>query len=291
MTEAHGIDVSRYQGTINWGSVKADPFKPEFAAIRATVGDYYSDPEYRTNYLAATNAGFIATAYHVIRMHVGIESQVNRLFNFLGDDIPPYPLCMDCETTDGKNPREIENIIRSVCELVEARTNKTPIIYTGDWWWNPNVPRNNWCQRYPLWVALYGTALRLPADWNDWLIWQYSSTGRLNGINANVDLNRWNGTSEDMFNFFGVETPPEPPEPPQPGDGLTMRVAIEGLRKRSGPGTNFERLGYIDNNSLVEVLDVAPSLVYGQPAVWAKINSTEWICVQLGSTRYVLVEQ
>ena len=78
MTEAHGIDVSRYQGTINWGSVKADPFKPEFAAIRATVGDYYSDPEYRTNYLAATNAGFIATAYHVIRMHVGIESQVNR---------------------------------------------------------------------------------------------------------------------------------------------------------------------------------------------------------------------
>lgn len=283
---AAGIDVSLYQGSINWNLVKQDALNIKYAFVRATVGDFLADNTYHSNYNGAIGAGIITMPYHVIRMHCGIDSQLNRLFNFLGTDYNPnLPIALDCETTDGKNPRQIETIIRTIAEAVETRTGTTPVIYTGDWWWNPNVPRNTWCQHYPLWTAYYSSAPKMPIDWSEWKFWQYSSSGSVAGINARVDLNWFNGTEEEMLAFFKLAEPPEPPVT----TGLYFNVATSQLYVRAAPTVGASVVGSLSGGTRVQALDVASSLSYGKHSAWIKIATDQWACVQLGGSRYMEV--
>ncbi len=75
-----------------------------------------------------------------------------------------------------------------------------------------------WARDYPLWLAQYpnsyveGSQPYLPRGWFKWTFWQYSEKGRVNGINAKVDLNVFNGSLEDLYKFAGAEINQEKPE-------------------------------------------------------------------------------
>jgi lysozyme len=100
---------------------------------------------------------------------------------------------------------------------VESAFNRKPIIYSRAYFLQDYFSEMGggppvWAKEYPLWLAQYpnvyveGSQPSLPRGWFQWTFWQYSQTGRVNGINAKVDLNVFNGSLEQLYRFAGVES-------------------------------------------------------------------------------------
>jgi LysM repeat protein len=109
---------------------------------------------------------------------------------------------------------------------VEDAFNKKPIIYSGkfflqDYFSESSGGPPSWAKDHALWLAQYpnqyvaGMEPSLPRGWFKWTFWQYSEKGRINGINANVDLNVFNGTLEELYKFVGAQIITERPQTPQ----------------------------------------------------------------------------
>ena len=200
MTAASGIDVSYYQQQINWAQVAATGKK--FAIIRATLGSTYTDPYYAANENGARNAGIAPGAYHVYKPSQDIQTQANHFYSVVGKlhdgDVIPW---IDAELFEPLPDEERVNmydLAQKLAELIVACERKFGSkvgIYTGAWWWNqlPAAERANprW-QGPPKWFASYtntpGTVTK-PYGFTTYDIHQYTSSGRVSGINGNVDLN------------------------------------------------------------------------------------------------------
>lgn len=222
-----GVDVSRHQGRMDWPKCAAQGVT--FAAIRATVGNYYTDPQFALNWQNAKAAGILVTAYHVVTPDIDAGAQMARLKSVIGEDHWfDLPLVLDCELTRGKIPSDISENINNCADIAMDWGMARPIIYTRqDWWDNHTLPSPHW-KLYDLWVASYTSAPQptLPRDWSDWLIWQYTSKGdgpKYGASSKSIDLNRFNGT------LPGVE-PPEPPEPEPTEYPMQIRTNTPGAR-------------------------------------------------------------
>jgi LysM repeat protein len=138
-------------------------------------------------------------------------------------ELPPV---LDLETQDGQTKERIIARARIWLDLVEAAFDKKPIIYSGQYFLQDYFSEAGggppaWAKDYPLWLAQYpnqyvpGMQPTLPRGWFKWTFWQYGEKGRVNGINANVDLNLFNGSLEDLYKFTGAEIVIEPPTSPK----------------------------------------------------------------------------
>jgi len=193
-----GIDVSYYQGTIDWDAVAADGV--EFAFIRVSDGLGYPDSQFQNNWQGAQAAGILRGVYQFFREDEDPVDQADYLLaqmGGLGDgDLPPV---IDVESTDGAGPGEIVANVQEWIDHVEAATGRKPIVYTGKYFWQDNVGSTAFSS-YPLWAAHYGvTCPNIPDQWDDWTFWQYSSSGAVDGIAGNVDVNRFNGSWADLL--------------------------------------------------------------------------------------------
>lgn len=193
-----GIDVSYYQGTIDWDAVAADGV--EFAFIRVSDGLGYPDSQFSANWQGAGDAGILRGVYQFFREDEDPIDQADYLLTQMGDlgdgDLPPV---IDVESTDGQNSSTIVSNIQDWVDHVEAATGRTPIIYTGSYFWQDNVGSDAFSS-YPLWTAHYGvTCPNVATQWNEWTFWQYSSTESVNGIAGNVDANWFNGGYADLL--------------------------------------------------------------------------------------------
>ena len=143
----------------------------------------------------------------------------------LNDDgeLPPV---LDLETPDGQRKEKIIPAAKIWLDRVEAVFGKKPIIYSGqfflqDFFSEVGGGPPAWAKDYPLWLAQYpnqyvpGMQPFLPRGWFKWTFWQYSEKGRVNGINANVDLDVFNGSLEDLYKFAGAQIVTEKPKTPQ----------------------------------------------------------------------------
>jgi len=226
------VDVSRHNGELNF--VKMVAAGVEGIAIRATVGDYYTDPRFYENWSKAEVAGIYRTAYHVIRPKCDFKAQMNRFFDVVGARRPvfgKYGWVMDCEVLDGQTKQTITDSIWYGVNAASQHAGKAAFIYTRMSYWNHAVnPSSNWKQ-WPLWVARYTTAaapwfgseasyLRpRPHEWGSWSMWQYSADGNHQGTahgagSPHLDLNR---ARPEIFK--GAELPAKPaPEPSEPID-------------------------------------------------------------------------
>ena len=153
------VDVSRHNGELNF--VKMVAAGVEGIAIRATVGDYYTDPRFYENWSKAEVAGIYRTAYHVIRPKCDFKAQMNRFFDVVGARRPvfgKYGWVMDCEVLDGQTKQKITDFIWYGVNAASQHAGKAAFIYTRMSYWNHAVnPSSNWKQ-WPLWVARYTTA-------------------------------------------------------------------------------------------------------------------------------------
>ncbi len=183
-----GIDVSRWQGEIDWEAVKADGV--HFAMLRAGYGREITqeDPTFAQNYDAATAAGIPVGAYWYSYADSPEDAvrEANACLTVLGDRTFAYPIAFDIEESFqwALSPEEFSAIVDAFCSTMEE-AGYYVMIYTSSW------PLNNLLTpeveaKYDVWVAQYGKPQ--PDYQGNYGIWQYSCTGQVNGIAGDVDL-------------------------------------------------------------------------------------------------------
>lgn len=190
---AQGIDVSHYQGAIDWNLVVRSGMA--FAFIKATEGTADIDPQFLANWLGANAAGLLRGAYHSYRPG---EDPRRQAMNFLKvvqlgpGDLPPV---LEVEL-----PREPSEIIRGIgvwLTGVELATGKTPILYT-----DPSAGAELVAagfHRFPLWIAECGAGAPIvPREWNTWSFWRYSEAGLVPGVQGPVALHLFQGTLPEL---------------------------------------------------------------------------------------------
>jgi len=164
-----GIDVSYYQGTINWTSVKNDGVK--FAFIRASDGLNTIDSKFESNWSGSRAAGIKHGAYQFFRPGQDPIAQADLLLQKIGnkiaaDDLPPV---IDVEASDGQSAATITAKVKKWVAHVKAATGRDPIIYTGFYFWRDSVGAPD-ITTSALWHAQYTSAScpNIAPPWADW---------------------------------------------------------------------------------------------------------------------------
>jgi GH25 family lysozyme M1 (1,4-beta-N-acetylmuramidase) len=210
-----GIDVSYYQGAIDWSRVKASGV--EFAIIRVSDGSNFVDPRFQENWRNAKAAGVKRGAYQFFRSNKDPIVQADLLLEQMGaledGDLPPV---IDVESTDGQSSATIQAKVQRWLDRVEDVLGVKPIIYTGPYFWRDQVKGGAAFAAYPLWVAHYGTTCPLvPEPWTRFTFHQFTDAGRHPGISGNVDTNTFAGDRAALealsFHSGNAPTPPEEP--------------------------------------------------------------------------------
>ncbi|MBS1120418.1 MAG: Lyzozyme (1,4-beta-N-acetylmuramidase) [Deltaproteobacteria bacterium] len=199
-----GIDVSKYQGTIDWAAVKNDGV--EFAFVRVSDGLTFIDAKFDANWTGSRAQGVLHGAYQFFRPEQDPIAQADLLLSRMGplqvDDLPPV---IDVEADGGLPPDQVAASVRIWVEHVTAAIGRAPIIYTGFYFWRSHVGTEDFTSS-PLWHAQYSSAEcpTIAPPWTDWAFWQYTSSGSVAGITGNVDTNRFNGTREQLMELTGT---------------------------------------------------------------------------------------
>ncbi|MEM7091411.1 MAG: GH25 family lysozyme [Actinomycetota bacterium] len=183
--DARGVDVSNFQGDIDWAAVAADGISFGFA--KATESTTFRDPYFAKNWSGMAAHGVARGAYHFFSTkHPGAD-QANFFLSVLGDEAGDLPPVIDIET-GSPNPAEIQAWL----DTVERALGVRPMIYASLSFANDHLGAFG---DYPLWIAEYNTQATptLPSAWSTWQFWQYSDKGSVNGIAGNVDVDRHNG--------------------------------------------------------------------------------------------------
>ena len=183
---ARGIDVSHFQGVIDWTTVAAAGI--DFAFIKATEGLDDVDPRFRQNWQESGAAGLLRGAYHFLHPNLDAAKQAAHFLSVVSLDEDALPPALDVEVTNGVGPAALTACVQTWLDTVAAAVHCKPVVYTDPWFWRENVAAN--LDTYPLWLACYAAQPELPPGWQCWTFWQHSQGGRVAGIAGLVDLDR-----------------------------------------------------------------------------------------------------
>lgn len=201
--KAIGLDVSEFQGNIDWTLVKTieNDYPLEFVFIRATAGNDREDGRFAANWLGAKENKIIRGAYHYYRPNENSLEQAElfiKTVKLQKGDLPPV---LDIE----KLPKEqsLKNMklgLNRWLKAIEAHYKVKPIIYTSEKYYDDFLKEE--FSDYLFWIANYNFYREKIA--NDWLFWQFTEKANIPGIKGNVDVNIYNGDLEQL-RFIVVE--------------------------------------------------------------------------------------
>jgi lysozyme len=182
-----GIDVSHYQGDIDWQEVAQSGIK--FAYIKCTEGWSFVDPKFEQNWAEATNAGILCGAYHFMTdcdpiLQASLLRKTGPAFG-----LPP---ALDIEL-----PSITRKAVNAFLHAV-----KLPVVLYLDAWLLDEFEDAQ--ALGPLWVAHYGAAQPAIGTWPKWTFWQHTASGQIPGITGAVDLDWFNGTEDDLLKLVRV---------------------------------------------------------------------------------------
>ncbi|MEM1322615.1 MAG: GH25 family lysozyme [Bacteroidota bacterium] len=192
--KVHGIDVSHYQSYIDWSTVAEQDI--DFAFVKATEGESLGDSLFAHNWAELKRVNIRRGAYHFFRP---TSPAINQALNFISKvdiqegDLPPV---VDVEVADGVSPVIVVQRLRSWLELVEREYNIRPIIYTNQKYYSKFIAGN--FDDYPLWIARYSKHTPRLNLGSRWTFWQYGDTGRMKGIQGDVDFNVFHGELTEL---------------------------------------------------------------------------------------------
>ncbi len=191
-----GVDVSRFQGNIDWEKVAAAGV--DFAIVRAglrgtTEGKLLTDDCFKDNVEGATENGIDVGVYFYSQALN--EEEAKEEVQIILDQIEPYkityPVVIDIESAESDSARtanmttqEYEAVARTFCDTVR-NAGYTPMIYGNVKSFTLLMNAEN-VDDYGIWIAYYGLPLYYPYHFD---IWQFTSSGRVDGIDGDVDLN------------------------------------------------------------------------------------------------------
>ena len=261
----YGIDVSRYQGDIDWAKVAASGVK--FALLRAgsqNSSGPYIDPYFEQNYANAKAAGIAVGAY--IYTYAETEAEQNdeilTILPALEGKTFEYPVFVDVEdkSLTGIGKAALTQLVKRYMDILDQKG------FVPGWYSYTNYINSYLCPEvladYPLWVADYRSSLGYTGDYH---IWQYTSSGTVPGISGKVDLNR------DYHHYIASTGAPAEEQPATPElhklsislPGADADKAAEIIRKAAdlglAPDVTVETLPASsgDIKTLTEMADAA----------------------------------
>lgn len=197
VTQLKGVDVSSYQGLIDWVEVKASGIT--FAFIKATEGLTLVDANFKTNWSNAKEAGVIVGAYHYFHPSDDPVLQANHFLSTIGQldntDLPP---ALDFEVLDKASVTAAATAATTWLQLVEGGSLKNPIVYSDLGFFEQlNLPTT--FKSYPLWQAEWNSKITSVATpWSYVSFWQNSSSGQVPGIPTIVDTDIFFGSLNQL---------------------------------------------------------------------------------------------
>lgn len=253
MDRIFGIDVSDWQGDIDWAKAKAAGVK--FALLKCGYGMDLTDQD---------DACFVRNASECERLGIpyGVwlysyantmekaKSEAAHVLRMLKGRKPQYPVYLDLEDeiTLSASKEQILAQVKAWCEIIEGAGYKAGI-YANLYWWDTYLT-DPWYDTKERWVAQYYTKCEYAKDYG---IWQYTSSGNVAGVNGNVDC--------DWCYKDYLSTEPEVPDMPPEAPSETVYVVkygdtLSGIAKEYG--TTYQALAAyngIANPNLIHVGD------------------------------------
>jgi GH25 family lysozyme M1 (1,4-beta-N-acetylmuramidase) len=239
-TTPRGIDVSHWQGTIDWSAVAGDGI--DFAIMKATESagkDAYTDPTFKTNRTNAQLAGLTVGAYHVASPSKRTDDARREADRFLrvakpgvGNMIPTLDIEIR-NVPDGMKPAVLERWVRAWLNRVTNRLGVRPMIYGSQYMFEKLLDDSTWFadNGHPLWFAWPRPNLPDPLPANDWqgqgwTLWQWTWEGSIDGISGDVDRDRFAGNDLVTATIASITA--------QPGTGGAISDASSRLSCADG---------------------------------------------------------
>ena len=274
---ADGIDLSHWQGSVNWSKVKGD--NVSFAFMKATEGDFYTDPTLAKNWAGAEQVGIYRAAYHFARPSTAPGSAAAQARYFVSKaghfadkgDLPPV---LDLEASGGLSSSALRSWVSTWLTTTEQLTGRRPILYFSPSFWVDHMGNSTAFTKYPLWIAHYTTgAPTVPGGWPTWTFWQHTSSGSVDGIAGHVDMNSFNGTSKQLAALAqstgGSDVPP-PSGPTLPaGVATSLSMAPTSTTPHYDDAVTFS--GALTKTTPVSLLAGKPVSLWRRPdgsATW-----------------------
>lgn len=189
-----GIDVSKYQGNIDWGAVAASGIN--FAIIRvgyrgSSSGALVQDPYFKKNISGATKAGIKVGLYFFTQAVNEAEAveEASMAMSLASGYKVTYPIFIDTESASGGRANGLSKstrtaVVKAFCQTVRNGGYKAGVYASKSWYANQlNASALN---GYCIWVAQYNSSCTYSGKYD---MWQYSSKGSVSGIKGNVDMN------------------------------------------------------------------------------------------------------
>lgn len=195
----HGVDVSRYQGAIDWRRVRASGVS--FAFIKSTEGADHSDPMFHRNWRGAHAAGIAHAPYHFFHWCSTAQSQANWFIRNVPRAAVNLPPVLDVEWNAHSRscrgrpaPANVRAAMRVWMDTVERAFGKKPIIYTAPDFYRDNL--RGYFSDHHFWLRAVAEHPRRVYPGKNWTFWQYTGTGAVPGIRGKVDLNAFAGSTQ-----------------------------------------------------------------------------------------------
>ena len=195
--QVHGIDISHYQGTIEWNKLsqaRQGLFPVRFIFMKASEGGDYSDHTFQANFDSAKVYGFIRGAYHFYNPKTDAQKQADffiRNVQLNAGDLPPV---LDIEKKS-RDMKKLQSDLKVWLQKVEAHYGVKPIIYAS-YKFKKRYLNDSVFNTYPYWIAhYYVDSVRYDGKWD---FWQHTDVGTLPGIEEQVDLNVFNGNADEL---------------------------------------------------------------------------------------------
>lgn len=209
-----GIDVSKWQGTIDFAKVKEAGV--EIVYMRAGQGANYVDPYFSRNYQEAKKQGLRVGFYHYVTAQTVDEAreQARYFVKIIGGRESDALLAGDFEYYGDLGKTRFNQIVDAFLQAVEQLSGKKTVIYTSDYAARERFT-SEISEKYPLWVAEYGVSQPKDTQWDTWVGFQYTNSGRVSGIRGDVDKDYF---TEDIL-LDNVSPIPPPDDDPLVTDG------------------------------------------------------------------------
>lgn len=188
----HGIDVSAWQGIIDFNKVKKSGY--EFVILKAGGNDdgYYVDSRFESNYTKAKKAGLKVGAYYFVDSNfcaTNATKIADVFYNIVKNKTFDLPLFIDIETTPTNAKATVTKGVNLFCGYLTKKGYKTGVYASAISGFVDRININDLSKNIYKWVASYSYKPTDVGKNNGYCIWQKSSTARVNGINGNVDIN------------------------------------------------------------------------------------------------------